>query len=412
VRAALPDVPRETFDAALTRLADHSDVHVNPSGLVSHEDMTEEDRDASLWMGNQHHHQISIDDRRTATGIVGRLHMRDRDQAASMVAALNDREVESVARRMGVDVFPGEPTVTRQRLIDQSVANHDAWLADAKQGEEDGKLLYRADSDPDWVASWTDDDRQRAAEAAARLQERAETDPSWAYVRERADRWAQRPTDSDGPTQPAPPDDSNQQDAPVSDTTQAAQPETGAGGMTPEQAAEAAQQATQGAQGSEASQPHPVSEANAGSHTAQAAASDPGTGAGEAGAAARHADMDEVETATGGDVHSAEQNKAEADTAVAEYAAELQDAQCDAARARDDLAAGEDWAAAMVAATAPEAKVGLVAALVDPLKARLASAEARVNAASANLANVQAVQAAAAADAALMGRAVGPWYGN
>ena len=92
---------------------------------------------------------------------------------------------------MGVDVFPGEPEVTRQRLIDTSVANLDAWLADAKHGAEDGTLLYRADTDPEWVAGWSDDDRQRAREAAARLLERADRDQSWAYVRDRAARWAE-----------------------------------------------------------------------------------------------------------------------------------------------------------------------------------------------------------------------------
>jgi hypothetical protein len=191
VRAALPDVPRETFDAALTRLADHSDVHVAPSGRIAHRDMADADRDAALWLGAQDNHTIHIDDTRTTDGIVARLHMRDRDQATSMVAALDDPEVDSVAQAIGVDIFHGAPEVTRQRLIDQSVANHDAWLADAEQGAEDGALLYRADTDPEWVAGWTDDDRQRAREAAERLLNRADREESWAYVRERAARWAE-----------------------------------------------------------------------------------------------------------------------------------------------------------------------------------------------------------------------------
>src|SRR5262249_32223245 len=99
--------------------------------------------------------------------------------------ALNDREVETVARAMGVDVFHGEPEITRQRLIDASVANHGAWPADAKQGEEDGTLPYRADTNPGWVASWTDDDWQRAREAGRRLLERADRDESGVYVRDR-----------------------------------------------------------------------------------------------------------------------------------------------------------------------------------------------------------------------------------
>jgi hypothetical protein len=182
-------VPRETFDTALARLADHCDVHVIPSGRIAHTNMTDADRDAALWLGNQHNHTIHIDDARTTDGIVARLRMRDRAHAASMVAALDDREVESVARAMGVDIFHGEPEVTRQRLIDQSVANHDGWLADAEHGAEDGTLLYRADTDPEWVAGWTADDRPRAREAAERLLERANRDQSWEYVRDRAARW-------------------------------------------------------------------------------------------------------------------------------------------------------------------------------------------------------------------------------
>src|SRR5262249_47296976 len=138
LRAALPDVPRDTCDAALSRLADHSDVHVTPSGRVGHKDMADADRDAALWLGGAPQHTISIDDSRTTNGIVERLHLRDRDHATSMVAALSDREVEAVAGKMGVDVCHGEPEVTRQRLVDQSVANHDAWVADAEQGTEDG----------------------------------------------------------------------------------------------------------------------------------------------------------------------------------------------------------------------------------------------------------------------------------
>jgi hypothetical protein len=78
-------------------------------------------------------------------------------------------------------------------VVDASAANHQAWLADARQGQDDGTLLYRADTDPDWVAGWTDADRRRAREAAERLLARADSDPSWAYVRERAARWADQP---------------------------------------------------------------------------------------------------------------------------------------------------------------------------------------------------------------------------
>jgi hypothetical protein len=182
-------------------LGSHSDVYLEPTGIaggrgvVSYQsDLAAEDRDAAVWRGGTHHITISLDEGRTTDGVVARLRMCDRERATSMVAALDDAEVEAAAGPMGVEVAPGEPQVTRQRLVDRSVANADAWMRDAQQGQEDGTLLYRADHEPEWVAGWSEEDRQRAREAGQRLLERAERDPGWAYVRERAARWADQPT--------------------------------------------------------------------------------------------------------------------------------------------------------------------------------------------------------------------------
>jgi hypothetical protein len=192
VRAALPaDIPNDTVEAALHRLAGHPDVHIAPSGMYR----TDEDRAAALWMGNQHNHTLTIDPERPTHLVADGLHSRDRGDATSIVAALTDQEVTAVARQLGVETA-GDPDATRQRLIDQAAANRDAWLADGRQGEADGKLLYRADNDPDWVAGWTDEDRAAVAAAAGRLQQRLnDGDEQWEYARERIGRWTPKEID-------------------------------------------------------------------------------------------------------------------------------------------------------------------------------------------------------------------------
>ncbi len=199
LRQALPaDLPRDQVDAALTNLADHSDVHVFPTSDQRH--ARPQDQAAALWLGGSHDHAVTMDATQHPDRVVERLSMRDAQRATSMVAALDDQTVADVAERLGVEPCD-DPQVLRQRLIDTSAANHAAWLADAQQGAEDGTLLYRADTEPEWGAGWTDDDRQAAAEAAARLQDRAATDPAWAYVRQRADRWAQPQAPVEEPVQ-------------------------------------------------------------------------------------------------------------------------------------------------------------------------------------------------------------------
>jgi hypothetical protein len=191
LRAALPgDLPRETVDAALSKLGTHADVHLTPRR--DHHQTDPDTQAAALRFGGDYSHQIGIEDERSPAGVLQRVRSTDAVHAASMLAPLNERDVAYVAERMGVDATGPTETV-RQRVVEQSVANRDVRAADARQGEEDGTLLYRADHDPAWVTGWTDADRRRAAEAAVRLQHRAATEPSWAYVKDRADRWANRP---------------------------------------------------------------------------------------------------------------------------------------------------------------------------------------------------------------------------
>jgi hypothetical protein len=189
LRAALPaDLDREAVDAALTKLAGHSDVHLNPRTAQRQADPTTQQ--AALPIGGSYSHTLSIEGGRPSmAATLQRIRSTGRVQAESMLAPLADADVTYLADRMGVDTT-GTPADVRRRVAEQAETNQQAWLADARQGEEDGKLLYRADHDPEWVQGWTEADRQAAREAAARLLARADREPSWAYIRERATRWS------------------------------------------------------------------------------------------------------------------------------------------------------------------------------------------------------------------------------
>ena len=191
IRDALPDdLDRETVDAALCKLAAHTGVHVSP-----HRDQKQTDprtQQAALQLGGGYSHTLRIYRDRSLLDTLQVIRSTTRVQAESILAPLTDRDVAHLAEQMGVDTT-GSPAELRTAVAERADTNHREWLADAEQGRLDGTLLYRADNEPDWVAGWTDDDRRQAAEAAARLQHRAATEESWAYVKDRADRWASTP---------------------------------------------------------------------------------------------------------------------------------------------------------------------------------------------------------------------------
>jgi hypothetical protein len=188
LRAALPEhFDRAAVDAALYKLAAHSDVYLTPRTDQKLAD--EPTQQAALPLGGNYSHTVRIYPERRMADTAQRIHSTDRRTAESMLAPLSDRDVAYLAERMDVDTT-GTTEQLRERIADRADRNREEWLADARQGEEDGTLLYRADNEPEWVATWTDEDRQAAAAAAARLQHRAATEESWAYVKDRADRWA------------------------------------------------------------------------------------------------------------------------------------------------------------------------------------------------------------------------------
>jgi hypothetical protein len=188
LRAALPDgLDRAQVDAALYKLAAHSDVSLTPRTDQKLADETTQH--TALATGASYAHTLRIHRDRSMPDTAQRIRMTTRRQAESMLAPLSDRDVAYLAEQMNVDTN-GTTEQLRERIAERADRNREEWLADARQGQEDGTLLYRADNEPEWVATWTDEDRQKAAAAAARLQHRAATEQSWAYVKDRADRWA------------------------------------------------------------------------------------------------------------------------------------------------------------------------------------------------------------------------------
>jgi hypothetical protein len=180
LRAALPaTLTREYVDEALRNLADHSDVHVIPRS--DQRNAHPVDAEAALYLGT-HNHALMIDDRMDAVLVVEGLRMRRRERAESMVAALPDSLLFSVGALMGVQDDP-DPQVLRRRLVDQSVAAHDAWSAKTTQEADDGTLLFRAVEQPGSLA----DEELPAALAAA--QRHVGNADSWPPLRERAERY-------------------------------------------------------------------------------------------------------------------------------------------------------------------------------------------------------------------------------
>ena len=191
IRVALLALPgsldRESVDAALTKLAGHSDVHLSPRTDQRQADPATQQ--AALRLGGSYSHILNIDPGQDMTATLQRIRSTSRIQAHSILAPLSDADVTYLAERMDVDTS-GTAAQIRDRVAERAETNRQAWLADARQGAADGTLLYRADTDPAWVSGWSETDRQAAQEAAARLLERADREDSWAYIRDRATRWS------------------------------------------------------------------------------------------------------------------------------------------------------------------------------------------------------------------------------
>jgi hypothetical protein len=144
---------------------------------------------AALNFGGDYSHTLMIDPHLDITATLRSIRSTSRVQAESILAALDDEDVTYLADRLEMDTVDTAENL-RDRIAAQADANRQAWLADAHQGAADGTLLYRADTEPHWVAGWSEQDRQAAREAAARLLERADRDDNWTYIRDRATRWS------------------------------------------------------------------------------------------------------------------------------------------------------------------------------------------------------------------------------
>lgn len=96
-----------------------------------------------------------------------------------------------------------------------------------------------------------------------------------------------------------------------------------------------------------------------------------------------------IDTATGGDVQTLEQLIAELETIGKEAAAELEDAQGDAQRAREDSARVEAMVASLAQLDLDKDSLNEISALAEDSASRLSAAEARQNAAESRAAHAQ-----------------------
>ncbi len=194
LRAALPpDLDRETVDAALTKLGVHSDVHLWPNS--DQKQASPADQAAALRFGGGYDHTIMIEaGPQSIADVYRRVKSTDRVHAESMLAPLDRWQLERLADRFetadgrtGLIYTNRDDDTLRAHLAQESATNHEAWLAKANQEVADGTLLYQADNDPEWVASWTDEDRATARAAAER-----QSQMDWDVGRERGRRWLDR----------------------------------------------------------------------------------------------------------------------------------------------------------------------------------------------------------------------------
>lgn len=190
VRAALPDdVPREVVDLALARVAMQDDVNLFP--LASRKNTTPDDQAAAVTLGVGYSDAMRVDPMGLDLDTIHQgIRTAGADMATSMVDPLGDQTSRDLAARMGVDPT-GSLRDVKQRIVERSDANCQAWHTEARQSELDGTLLYRADNEPDWVATWTAADYAAAGAAAGRVLSRCDRDPETWHdgFRDRARRW-------------------------------------------------------------------------------------------------------------------------------------------------------------------------------------------------------------------------------
>jgi hypothetical protein len=185
LREALPDLPREQFDAAASNVFQHSDVYPDPlrserNKLGAHfEKATDEEKEAGLQFGGSRAMSVRMDDQgRNLLGDAQRWRAADRDSADSYFATCDERQLRRLAEEFGLDT-EGTQNELRDRLTEHAARNQRESSIRAHEEQEDLTVLHDAEKAMDkgyGPETWTEEERARVG-AAARRQQNNEWEP-------------------------------------------------------------------------------------------------------------------------------------------------------------------------------------------------------------------------------------------
>lgn len=199
LRAALPDVSREEFDAAATNVFQHSDVHpdplrTEPDNLFAHfGNTTKEEHEAGLVFGGQNTLSVRMDPQgRNLTSDAQRWRAADRDQAESYFATCDEPQLRRLADEFGLDT-DGDTDALRERLADNAARNQREDSIRGHQRQQDQVALAEAEEALErgyGPETWTDAERAEVAAAARR-----QATDEWDIGRQRAALFEDLPED-------------------------------------------------------------------------------------------------------------------------------------------------------------------------------------------------------------------------
>lgn len=198
LRAAMPDVSDEEFDAALERVARHPDVNTDPirTGLPLTPPDGEKEHPAEYVKtsyGNVYR-TVRMDDRGRSQ-VSHLMEGVDRDAADSYLSTLNNRERDRIAEELGLEQYADEtPEHLHERMVEEIARRQRERDLHAHQEEKDLSTLYDAENAQKQghpPEDWTEDERKQVAAARARVAASC----TWSPGRKRAELFEDVPAD-------------------------------------------------------------------------------------------------------------------------------------------------------------------------------------------------------------------------
>jgi hypothetical protein len=198
LRAAMPDVSDEEFDAALERVARHPDVYTDPirTGLPLTPPDGEEEHPAEVVKTSYGTavRTVRMDDRGRSQ-VSHLMEGVDRDAADSYLSTLNNRERDRLAEDLGLEQYADEtPEHLHERMVEEIARRRRERNLHVDQEEKDLSTLYDAENAQKQghpPEDWTEDERKQVAAARARVAASC----TWSPGRKRAELFEDVPAD-------------------------------------------------------------------------------------------------------------------------------------------------------------------------------------------------------------------------